>query len=98
MKFSSAFFVVLTSFVLAGSASTPAVVQGDVKTISEKVVALDKVISDLPVTGAVPSQFLVTMITASLYSIHDDDINIRQFKPMATIYQPLWRAVLLTLR
>jgi hypothetical protein len=59
MKFSSAFFIVLTSFVLAGSATTPADVKADVKVISDKVAILDKSMTQLPMTGATADQLLV---------------------------------------
>ncbi|KAF8221601.1 hypothetical protein L208DRAFT_672132 [Tricholoma matsutake] len=55
MKF-SAIFIVFT-FVLAGSASTPADVKADVTAIVGKVMNLDNVITQLPMKGATVDQF-----------------------------------------
>lgn len=57
MKF-SAIFIVFT-FVLAGSASTPADVKADVTAIVGKVMNLDNVITQLPMKGATVDQFTV---------------------------------------
>ena len=62
MKFSSAFFIVLTSFVLTSSATTPGDVKTDVKMTADTVNALDKVITKLPMKGATADQFSVCQL------------------------------------
>jgi hypothetical protein len=65
MKFSSAFFVVLSSFVVAGFASSPAQVKGDVTETLARVNNFDKDITKFPAEGATEAQFSVCQLIIS---------------------------------
>jgi hypothetical protein len=59
MKFSSAFFIVLTSFFLPGFATTPEAVKAGVNVVVVQIRALDRAVVDLPTNGATFVQFVV---------------------------------------
>jgi len=60
MKFSSAFFVILSSFVLTGFALTPVeTVKSDVNDVLNQVSALNRAINQLHTKGATDEQFSV---------------------------------------
>jgi NhaP-type Na+/H+ and K+/H+ antiporter len=75
MKFSSAFFVVLTSFVVAGSASSVTVKAG-VVALSNKVAALDKAVVDLSAGGTAVPQSIASVSTPRSCFVYDDDTRL----------------------